>query len=108
MNTHLTNTAGKIIAGLTALALLGTLGACGKKTDSAQNQTALNVATSAAVSSENSTVAPGDDDTSAEVGKDQGQEKRRRGMRQGRSMMPDFGPSTDTPQNSQAAPAKDK
>jgi predicted small lipoprotein YifL len=110
MNTHLTNTAGKIISGLTALALLGTLAGCGKKTDGTQNQAASNASASTTGALENDTAATDSivtDNEAADMAERHRQEMDHSDMRRGGATMPNGAPATSTPDNSQSAPMKD-
>lgn len=111
MKTHLTNTAGKIISGLTVLALLGTLGGCGEKTDGAQNQAASNVTAGATVAPGNDSGAAtdniGTDNQAADMKEHHRQDMDHSDMRRGGPMMPNDAPPTSTPDNSQSAPMSD-
>lgn len=110
MKTNLTNTAGKFISGLTALALLGTLGACGKKTDGAQNQAASNATSGAADALGSDSAAATDtigaDNAAADMERHR-QDMDHSDMRKGGPMMPNGAPASGAPDNSQSAPMKD-
>ena len=111
MKTHLTNTTGKIVSGLTALALLGTLAACGKKTDGTQNQAAANASASATDAPENDSAAATDsvatDNATADMDERHRQDMDHSDMRRGGPMMPNGAPATGTPDSNRSAPMKD-
>ncbi|MFZ8396214.1 hypothetical protein ACO1L9_14440, partial [Staphylococcus aureus] len=85
----------------TALALLGTLAACGKKTDGTQNQAASNASASAPGALENDTAAATDsvetDNAAADMGERHRQDMDHSDMRRGGPMMPNGAPATSTP-----------
>ena len=107
MSSPVTSSTRMIVSGLAALALAGTLSACGTKNKDAGNQ-ASNAAESASTPGQNDG-ATTDTDTNmtADMDEHHRQEMDHRDMRQGGSMMPDTVPATDAPGNSQAAPMKD-
>lgn len=111
MKTHLTNTTAKIFSGLTALALLGTLAACGKKTEDTQNQAASNASANASDALENDTAAAtdsvGTDNAATDMDERHRQDMDHSDMRRGGPMMPDGAPTTGTSDSNQSAPMKD-